>query len=114
MRFKQVFTIALFLFLLLNIFSFNTLGNDISNKTSNSFLNSNGLFDGYIIEFVEDSLLKFKNTIKEKINDFIIKLSEHTKDSFLRSQIQNYKEKLISIQNQVKADILKLLFDRVC
>jgi subtilisin family serine protease len=109
MRIKQVFAITLFLILFLNIFSFTTLSDDISIKKSYSILDSKNYFDGYIIEFVEDSLLEFKNVLRKRINDFIIKFSDSSKDSFLKTQIQNHKDKLITIQNQVKAEILKLL-----
>ena len=109
MKLKQVFAIASFLLLFLNFFNFTSLGDDVSNKKSNSIFGSKNYFDGYIIEFVEDSLLEFKNVLRKRINDFVIKFSGNSRDSFLRTQIQNHKEKLIEIQNQVKAEILKIL-----
>jgi len=109
MRLRQVFAITLFILLFINIFSFITLSDDVSNRKSDSIFGSINYFDGYIIEFVEDSLLEFKNLLRMRINDFVIKFSEGSRDSFLRTQIQNHKNNLIKIQNQVKADILKIL-----
>lgn len=109
MNIKKKYAIALVLILFLSYFNINSIAGEI---TGNKLTNSNASdenYNGYIIELVEDSLLRFRNLLRERINDFVIKLTEKTKDSFLKTQIQNYKEKLIALQNKAKSDILNLL-----
>ncbi len=109
MNIKIIRVVALILIILLSYFNIHPLASEITNKKLYEINNSNKNYNGYIIEFVEDSLLKFKNLLRNKINEFVIKFTEKAKDIFLRVQIQNYKQKLISIQKNAKTEILNLL-----
>ena len=106
---KRLYAIVLLLVISLNYFNFNSFAIEITNQKLTNTIDINENFNGYIIEFFEDSLLKFRNLLRERITDFVLKLTEKTKDSFLELQIQNYKEKLISIQKKAKTEILNLL-----
>ena len=104
MNIKRIHAIALVLIIVFSYFNIHSLASEITGKKLYEINSSNKNHNGYIIEFVEDSLLKFKNSIRDKINEFVIKFTEKAKDIFLRFQIQNYKQKLISIQKNAKTE----------
>ena len=66
-------------------------------------------FDGYIIQLNEDSILRFRNTLASRCDDFCSNLNTNIKNIFLKYNVENYRTKLLSIQKQVKESILKLL-----
>ena len=88
---------ALVIILFLSYFNINSFAGEITGIKLNNSNTLNENYNGYIIAFVEDSLLRFRNLLRERINDFILRLTEKTKDSFLKTQIQNYREKLIEL-----------------
>ena len=85
---------------LLVIFLFSTLFNVSTGISLNklSFKVDNSEFNGYIVQFYEEPIIKYKNRFASKISDF-----------FLSEKIQNYKNKLLSIHKIAKEEITKLI-----
>ena len=65
-------------------------------------------YDGYIIQFIEEPLIRFKNRFLEKIKIFISHLSEKIANSFLNRNIQKHKEKLLNLHIKAKENISKI------
>jgi len=63
----------------------------------------------YIIEFKDEPLIRFKNQLKTKIKNNFLNFSEKILDLFLNQNIQNYKNKILTIHDNAKQDILKIL-----
>ncbi len=112
---KKIFTILGVVFLLVTSFNFNSEAIVIKDLTicNQNELNDEADFNGYIIEFKEEPLFKFKNRLIEKINNFFISLSKKALDIFLMQNIQNHKNKLLSLHRNAKEDILILNRDNV-
>lgn len=70
---------------------------------------SNIYYDGYIIEFEQDSLLQYRNKLSSKFESFGINLKDNLKDTFLKINLENYKNNLLFKTNIFKQDILKLV-----
>jgi hypothetical protein len=87
--FFTVFTIILLIISLFNVSSGISVNNisDLNNKRG---------FDGYIIQFNEEPLIKFKNQLIEKAVNFITE------------KVNNYKEELLAVHNKAKKEISNL------
>ncbi|KYK25135.1 hypothetical protein AYK24_05375 [Thermoplasmatales archaeon SG8-52-4] len=91
---KRIFTILIVIFLFITLYN-NCYGLP-TNNLSLSINNSD--FNGYIVQFIEEPIVKYKNRFSLRISDF-----------FLNEKIQNYKEKLLSIHKKAKEEILNIL-----
>jgi minor extracellular serine protease Vpr len=107
---KRVFALLSVVFLLTTSYNLNSVATDIKTFTidNQTKLNDKADFNGYIIEFKEESLFKFKNRLIEKINNFFVSLSKKAIDIFLSQYVQNHKNKLLSLHRNAKEDILNL------
>lgn len=107
---KRVFALLSVVFLLTTSYNLNSVAIDIKTFTidNQTKLNDNADFNGYIIEFKEEPLFKFKNRLIEKINNFFVSLSKKAIDIFLSQYLKNHKNKLLSLHRNAKEDILNL------
>ena len=107
---KRIFAILSVVFLLTTSYNLNSVAIDIKTLTidTQKKLNDEADFNGYIIEFREEPLFKFKNRLIEKINNFLISLSKKALDMFLTQNVQNHKNRLLSLHRNAKEDILNL------
>jgi len=108
---RRLFTILIILLLLTTLFNINSvaLSNQTSNPVDKISVDNELDFDGYIIQFKEEPVLKFKHRIKEKIKTFFSHITEKAADVLLNKNVQNYKDKLLSIHRNAKEDVLKLI-----
>ena len=107
---KRSFTILIIALLLFTIFNVNS--NTIDAKTFD-LVNINPKleksdFDGYIIQFIEEPLLRFKNRFTERIKNFFSHLSVKITDILLSCNVQKHKEKLLTLHMNAKEDISKI------
>lgn len=107
---RKSIAILIVVFLLSTLFNFNSTA--VSTQTLNAVDKTLGDdepdFDGYIIQFKEEPLLRFKNRLTARIKKIFSHLSEKVADVFLTQNVQNHKDKLLSIHRKAKEDILKL------
>ncbi len=108
---RRVFTILIIVFLLTTLFNISSvaLSNQTSNPVDKTSVDNEPDFEGYIIQFKEEPVLKFKQRIKEKIKTFFSHITEKAADVLLNQNVQNYKDKLLSIHRKAKEDVLKLM-----
>ena len=108
---RKLYAILIVVFLLTMLFNVSSvaLSNQTSNLVDKTSVDDEPDFDGYIIQFNEEPVLRFKNRLKEKIKTFFSHLTEKTADVLLTQNVQNYKDKLLSIHRYAKEDVLKLI-----
>lgn len=106
---KPIFVIILFSILvnLITISSYALIEDHNNNCSEYNCLNR------YVIKFKEMSILEYFSHIKENINDEISALSDESYPGIV-TKMNNYRNKLRSIHNQAKIDILKFMsYDHV-
>ena len=108
---RKLYAILIVVFLLTTLFNVSSvaLSNQTSNLVDKTSVDDEPNFDGYIIQFNEEPVLRFKNRLKEKIKTFFSHLTEKAADVLLTQNVQNYKDKLLSIHRYAKEDVLKLI-----
>lgn len=78
-------------------------------QTSNSLLNIDKDYDGYIIKFKEESLSVFAHKFKNRMNIFLLPIADYFTDKILASKVKEYKEKILFTHTKAKNDILELI-----
>lgn len=109
MHAHQYYAIGLFLILFINCFSFISIAYTDTKITFCNDLNSNDNINSFVVELEDEPLLKYRIKIRESINNFVVKLTQKAEESFLRTKVREYKERLISLQKKVKDNILDIL-----
>ena len=106
---RKLFAILIVVFLLTTLFNINSIAvkTQTLNIVDENSVNDSDL-DGYIIQFKEEPLLRFKNRFTEKIKIIFSHLSKKVADVFLSQNVKNHKYKLVSIHRKAKEDILEL------
>lgn len=108
---RRLFAILIIIFILTGLFNVSSVAksNQVSNLVNKISVDDESDFDGYIVQFKEEPLLRFKNQLKTKIKNLFSILNEKATDIFLTQEIRNYKDKLITLHQNTKEDILKLI-----
>lgn len=101
---KPVFVIIM-IFVLINL---STVSSFALVKNQNNDCSDCKSHSRYVIKFKEMSILEYFSQIKENINDRISALSVESSPVIL-TKMNNFRNKLKSIHNQAKTDILKLI-----
>jgi subtilisin family serine protease len=91
---KRIFTSLIVIFLLITLFNISS-GSSVNQA---SYIVDEPDFDGYIIQFNEEPVLRFKNRFVEKVSDV-----------FLTEWVQKYKDGLLSLHKRAKDEITDLL-----
>ena len=108
---RRLFTILLVVLLLTTLFNLSSVA--LNNKTSNLIdkisIDDESDFNGYIIQFNEEPVLKFKNRLKDKIKTFFSHLTEKAANVLLMKNVQNYKDQLLSLHKNAKEEVLSII-----
>ncbi len=103
---KRLFAVLIIIFLLaasLN-FSSTALSVEVSSNTDEELD-----FDGYIVQFNDEPILKFKTQLIEKIKSFFTHLTEKAAEVFLNNNVQEHQDKILSIHKKAKEDITDIV-----
>jgi hypothetical protein len=99
--------VATLVIILLLVTTFNI--SSVSSETNN--VDDEQDYDGYIIEFIEEPLIRFKNRLIETIKNVYSYFSEKAANIFLNQKTQDHEEKLSSLHKTAKQEILELIGD---
>jgi hypothetical protein len=107
---KRVFAIFGVVFLLATSFNFNTQSINVKASIIDNKNISNDKLDcnGYIVEFKDEPLLRFRNQLAEKIKKILTLISEKAADVFLSKNVEDHKNNLIVLHRNAREDILNL------
>jgi len=101
---KQLITILILLSLFSTLFSFSST----ASKSNFSSFNGDSL-NGYIIEFEDEPLSVFKTRFKDFIKNIFVNIAETVSNRLLNENVTLHKEKILSVQETAKRDILDIL-----
>jgi len=102
---KHLFTIFITFLVLSSMFITNSDAQLIQIYDINKFTD----YNGYIIQFKQESIIEYKNQLKIKLKNQFFNLTEKIINMLLNLNLKNYKNHLLSIHNNAKQDILKIL-----
>lgn len=101
---RNAIVLAILMILVSNCFNLCSLAIEINNTTTNNDKD----FDGYIIQFIDEPLIRFKNCLMEKIKDESGCVAGKIIDTTLNLDIKTQKNKILSIHEEAKEDICRL------
>lgn len=107
MRYNKRLFAALFIFFLLLLplnFSLIAVSVSITNSIDNNLD-----FGGYIVQFNDEPVLKFKTRFIESIKCLFSNLTEKAEGIFLNEKLQEYQSKILSVHNRAKEDIANII-----
>jgi subtilisin family serine protease len=101
--YRKLIPTLVVILLLITVFNINSVSSisNISEDEPN--------YDGYIIEFNDEPIVKFKNKLKETIKNIYSHFSEKASSFFLNQKVQDHEEKLESLHRSAKEEILEIL-----
>ena len=100
---KQLIAILIVFILFLTLFSVNStaVNSNVSNLEEDSF-------GGYIVQFIDEPLSVFKIRFKDRLKNVFSNLAETVSNRLLNENVTQHKEKLLSVQEDAKGDILEI------
>ncbi len=102
---KVIFTLII-ITIILNTSSVAFADNNLKN---NNFVDEKQNFNGYIIEFNEQSIVSYKTSLKNRIKNRFSIIAEDAVDLIFNQNIKNYKNKLLNLHLKAKEDILNII-----
>ena len=99
---KRLFATLFIVFLLIISLNFSSiaLSINVTNITDEELD-----FDGYIVQFNDEPIIKFKTRFIEKIKCLFTDLTEKAADILLNDNVQEHQNKILSIHKKAKEDI---------
>jgi len=104
---KQLITTLIVFILFSTLFSVQSTA--INSNVYNSSSGEEDSFGGYIVQFIDEPLSVFKNRFKDRLKNVFSNLAETVSNRLFNENVTNHKEKLLSIQENAKEDILEIL-----
>jgi len=101
---KQLIATLIVLILFSTLFSVNStaVNSNVSNLEEDSF-------GGYIVQFIDEPLSVYKTRFKDRLKNAFSNLAETVSNRLLNENVSRHKEKLLSVQEDAKQDILEIL-----
>jgi len=97
--------------IIITVIIFSTINYNTSNalKIKDYNVEESTSFEGYIIQFNEESILEFIIKIKTRIKNYLLKLSEKIENMIIIQNIKNHKNHLLSIHKNTIQNISRIL-----